>query len=718
MTQDTHQKARERYNDAADAFREQRARMVEDLEFSNPACPKQWTDEAKRIRESGPEGARPCLTLDRTNQYIAQVVNDARQNKPGPVFMPSSGGARLEVARALDGIARHIEYQSRAQIAYDTAVEHAARVGLGWIRILPEVCNEELNHQEIRIKRVHDPLSIVCDPDWSEPDGSDIQYGFVETLMSEGAFKRKWPKAKATNWEPAESAGGWRSEDEVRVCEYFDLVKKKENRLIIQTAEGVKQTLSEDDYWNKAKELGYQPQFVGNYEATVRSVKWRKMSGVEILEETDFPSIYIPLVPVIGYELWIEGKRYLCGMTRRMMEAQRAYNYERSAWVEWVALQPKSPVFAPADAVAGHEGEWDRMNRTNLAYLPYNHLDDDGNPLPAPTRLQPPSAPAVFGQGAQLANDDIQSSIGMFNSSLGAKSNEQSGRAITARQREGDTANFHYIDNLSRSIEHTWRIVLDMIPRLYDEPREARILGEDGSVKPVIIDPSGEAYSERPDGQTTINLGTGIYDVRVKAGPAYTTLRQEASENLTAMMQGNPEIAAVVAPIWARMQDWPEADKLSKALLAMAPPQVQSALNEEGREDPEKLKQEISMLKQQMEQANQIMQQASERIQELESGERESEMKYLTEAAKLENDLFAKNTERIKALQTGMTPDQVQALVMQALQNAALAQPEQIAVPTPEIDQVVAEGPDPGGIEQQQEQAPSGAFSLPEEPAE
>lgn len=705
MAQDTHQRAKERYQDACDAFRDQRVRMVQELEFSNPADPKQWTDAARAIRENGPDGARPCLTLDRTNQYIAQVVNDARQNKPAPTFMPASGGARQEVAKALNGIARHIEYQSRAQIAYDTAIEHAARASLGWMRVVTEVCNAELNHQEIRIKRVHDPLSVVCDPDWTEPDGSDIQYGFVESWYSPGAFKRTWPKAKAENWTRAESGGGWRGDDAILVCEHFDLRKKKRNMLVVRTQDGVKRTMTEEQYWSMVKTEGYQPEFLSQYQGETQEVVWLKMSGADILEETIFPSRFIPLVPVIGHEIWIEGKRYLSGMTRRMMEAQRAYNYERSAWVEAVALQPRAPVFADAEAVAGHEDTWARMNRANLAFVPYNSVTEDGRQLQVPQRINPPTMPTAFAQGAQFANDDLQSSVGMFNAALGKQSNETSGIAIRRRDQQSDTANFHYVDNLGRSIEHLWRIVIDMIPRLYDEPREARILGEDGSVKSVIIDPTGDAYSEREDGSATINLGTGTYDVRVKTGPAYTTLRQEASENLGQIIQGNPQLAAVVAPIWARMQDWPEADKLSKALMAMAPPPVQAAMSDEGaKSDPDALKQQLMQQQQQMEQMQQMMQQMHQALGEAEKKANEQQ-------AKLEIEAYKAETDRMQVLAPAMAPNQVQAVVMQTLQQ--LMTPQEIGGE--------AEYGEPPGMEmpemQEQPEPPQGGFFTPEDQA-
>ena len=714
--QDTLQRAKERFQDASDAFREQRERMVEDLKFSNPAMPEQWDQKAKQIRENGPDGARPCLTLDHTNQYVAQVVNDARQNKPAVHFLPSSGGAREEVADALNGIFRHIEYQSRAQIAYDTAIEHAARTGLGWIILRPEVVDEKLNYQEIRIQRSHDCLSVLGDPDWCEPDGADLQFGFVQTMMTDSAFKRKWPKAQSSSWSSEDRQTGWYAGNSMRICEYFERIESKSNSLVIELPDQSRQTIGEDQYWAQTKALGYQPMVIAQYMSTDYKVMWRTMNGQDILEETEFPSCYIPLVPVIGYELWVEGKRYLAGMVRRMMEAQRAYNYERSAWVEAVALQPKAPYIAAAESIEGHEGDWARANKANLSYLPFNAFDESGNPLPTPSRLAPPQMPAAFAQGAQFADNDIQASVGMYRANLGAPSNETSGRAINARQREGDTANFHYIDNLSRSIERVGRIGLDMITRLYDEPREARILGQDGTTKPVKINPKGDVYSVDGD-QASINPSTGTYDVRVKSGPSYTTLRQEASDGLTQMMQGNPAVASVVAPIWARMQDWPEADKLSKALLAMAPPPVQAALGDDSQqEDPEKLKQQLQQLEQQAQQMHQMLDAASQKIEEMQADDKKMQLEYLAKAAQIENDQYARITDRIKAMSMGISVEQLQPMVMQlihdALQNP-IEDPQQLedmAAPPGAPQEQEAIEPQP-----EQNEPPEGGFFTPEQ---
>jgi hypothetical protein len=658
MAQDTHQRALERYDDAKEALSEQHSRMREDLKFSNPSDPQQWDDEAKRLRKG-----RVILTLDRTNQYITQVVNDARQNKPGISTMPADSGADIEVSKRLDGIIRHIEYRSRAPIAYDTGIEHAARCGLGWFRVHPEVVRAETNHQEACIKRVHDPLSICIDPDSTEPDGSDAMFGFAETTMSERAFKAAFPKAETSSWQGTD--GYWRSQDAIRVCEYQYVEETEANHIVVEAPDGGQIDLSEDDYWTLAKQIGYSPKVVSTFMAKKRTVKWCKLNGSEVLEETEFPSQWIGFIPVIGYELWIEGKRYLCGLTRRMMEAQRAYNYERSALVEAVAMQPKAPAMVAIEAITGHEKHWNTLNSGTPAYLPYNAVDDEGRPIPLPSRLAPPAFPSAFAQGGQLALGDLEASVGMTQSNLGNPNNATSGRQERERKEQGATATFHFVDNLSRSIEHAGRILVDMIPRLYDVKRQARILGQDGSNDAIDIDPQmGQAVRRERGKVVAINPGVGTYDVRIQAGANYVTQRQEAAEGITEILQAAPQFAPVLAPSLVKLKDWPDADKVARMLLAMAPPEVQAIANEgqDGEQPiPQQVRAQLQQMQQQMQEMGQMLDAGEKELERLQGeseqlkADKQIEMgKLALQAEEGESqeaiDAYRAQTERIKAL--------------------------------------------------------------------
>lgn len=694
MAQDKLQESRERYQDFTDHFSDMRQRRLEDLQFSNPDDPQQWDPAVRQARESAPGGSRPCLTFDHTNQYINQVVNDARQNAPAIKVIPVGGGADSKTANALEGMIRQIEDASRASIAYDTAIEHAARCGIGWIRVVTEICNAALNEQELKIKAVADPLTCMISPESVEPDGSDAEDGFITSIIAKTSFEREYgAKAAQQSWSAASPI--WFTDDSIRLCERYYMVKKKQNMLRCRMPDGTTRDFPEQDYWDECKKVGFQIQVMLQYMDEKRSFKWLKMTGEAILDETDIPSPWIPLVPVYGNVLWVDGQRSVCGLTRQLMDGQRAKNYERSAQIEMIALQPKAPFILPIESVDGFENEWEQANTSNKAYLPYNAIGPEGQELPPPQRLSPPAIPNAFVQGSQMASDDMQAAIGMYKSNLGAPSNATSGRAKMQDQREGDTATYHYVDNQRRSIEQVGRLVVKMIPAYYDTERETQMLGMGGDVTVVKIDPNSPV-GYTPGAQPTINPNVGTFDVRVKAGPSYATQRQEASDALTDVLKQNPQLMAVLGPVWARMQDWPEADKVSKILLAMAPPQVQALEDDENQpEVPPQVQAKMAGMQQQMQQLQQQLQEAQQAA-DVNQRKADFDMKTLEiqefDAVTKRQDSDTKRIVALNPPDPGMTPDQVQLLVLQAFQtmqggtaspNIDTSVPAQTQIPPP-----------------------------------
>jgi hypothetical protein len=611
MARDSIQEAKEAYQDAKDAVREQHARILEDFRFSNPSAPEQWGDFALKAR-----AGRPMHTLDRTNQYVQHVVNKQRERKTSAEIFPADSKADVEVAKRIKGIIRHIEYTSRADIAWDTAADHQARGGLGWVRVTPKMVNSDMNEQEILIQRVIDPLSCLLDPNSTEPDGSDAMYGFAETNLTTRAFERMYPKAKKDSWD----SEGWFSEDGIRIAEYFKVVETKTNRITVSMPDGQQMTLGEDEYWALAQQIGFQPQLVEQFIAKKRTVKWCKMTGIAVLEETEYPSQWIGIIPVLGHEIWVEGKRYLCGLVRRLMDGQRLHNYEMSALTEALMAQPKAPFLVSGRAVDGREDEWQRLNSGNPAYLTYNDVDENGLPVNAPIRLSPPNFPIAYANTANLAVQEMESSVGLYKSSLGQQSNAVSGRAKIADQTAGETATFHFLDNMRVAKEHVYRIVVDMLPTVYSGRRQAKILGEDEQQTSVQIDSEGPAVQRQGKQITSINLGVGRYDVRVKVGPSYTSIREELGVKLQELGKGNPVLAAALMPMMMKLNDLPEADKIARVAIAMLPPEVQKAYHDEDTADmPPAAKAEIQQQGQQIEQMAQAMDQAGKVIQDLQS---------------------------------------------------------------------------------------------------
>ncbi len=295
---DAFQDAMQLWDEAASSASTQRNRMRDDMRFSNPTDPDQWETKMLQARTAD---SRPSYVFDQTNQYIAQVVNDARKNKPQIETVPASSGADEKVSNALDGMIRQIEYVSSASMAYDTALEHAARVGLGWFRIVPKLVSGSKNQQEIRILRVHDPLMVQFDPNFTSPDGADQTFGFVETLVPTAIFERMYPDRRKdyADWK---AKGDWFDPNAIRIVEFFKQEEKKRNRIRLSDSDDEldrvrkdlpdgRMDLYEDEYWEVAKKTGVKLKIHSNWDESTKVVKWYKLDGNDFLEEgTEFPA--------------------------------------------------------------------------------------------------------------------------------------------------------------------------------------------------------------------------------------------------------------------------------------------------------------------------------------------------------------------------------------------------------------------------------------------
>lgn len=666
--------AKQRFEYALERSSHNRDKMREDIRFAaaSPDDPWQW-DKQDQVTRKG----RPMLTINKMPQHIRQVTNDIRQNRPSIRFRPADDKADPEVAEILMGVVRHIEANSDADIAYDTAAEHQVVHGLGYLRVLTDYVSPESFDQDIFIGRVKDPFKCYDDPDIQDPVGADRKWFFIEETLKEADFKEQYPNADPIDWSYAKQDGWFSGDKDVRVVEYFELVEKPATLLL---------------WANGAASYKGEPLPAGVFQGenplkerktTKRVVMWRKLNGQQVLEKNEFPGQHIPFARVIGNEWEVDGKAYLSGIVRNAKDSQRMYNVAQSAVVERVLQSPKAPWVAPAEAVEGYEKEWQTANTASHAYLPYNHVDENGNPLPPPVRTAPATVEAGLNQIAMGASDDIKSETGQYDASLGQKSNETSGRAIMARQREGDTANYHYVDNLARAVRHVGRIILGMIPQIYDTKRVARIIGEDQEPSNAILDPQGqEPLQEQPqDGgeiQRIFNPMIGTYDVYATTGPGFTTRRMEAVDAMTQMTQANPALWQVIGDLLVKNMDWPGADDMAKRLRATLLPQVQQELEQDGQEPiPPQVQQAMQAMQQQIEQMGAALNNASQQVDALEDT-REIDLK------KLMIDAYAKETDRIKALGTGMSPEQVQALVWQTLQQA-INTPDPSAVVSAEL---------------------------------
>ena len=445
----------------------------DDVDFS--LMENQWPERVRRDREL--EG-RPCLTVNKLVSMGRQVVNDARRNKPGIRIMPVDSEADPETAEVLNGLIRNIEQSSNAEVAYDTALEHAVFGGFGFFRINTRYTSDDTFDQDVVIERVPNPLAVYPDCYSTAADSSDWNYCYVTDTMTKAAFKKAYPGAEEVDWEGEAWSGvgaPWMDGDFVQVAEYW--VREKVKRTILLLTDGA--VVPVEDYEaNRPAFDAKGVQVQGSRDVDSHRVRQYVMSGAEVLETVDWAGKYIPIIPVYGAEINFKGKRHFRSLIRGAKDAQRMFNYWRTTSTELVALAPKAPFIGRKGAFETDAAKWATANVQSHAFIEFDGPE-------APQRQPFSGVPAGALQEALNASDDIKSVIGMFDASMGARSNETSGKAIVARQMEADNATFHFIDNLSRAIRHAGRVLIDLIPQVYSVPRVIRVLGEDGESEKI-----------------------------------------------------------------------------------------------------------------------------------------------------------------------------------------------------------------------------------------
>jgi hypothetical protein len=688
------ERAKKFYERAKAYESDQRLQELDDIRFVGLL--EQWPAELKAIREGDPQGSRPCLVVDKTNQYVNQIVNSMRQNRPSIKARPVDDAGDIKVAEVYQGIIRHIEDVSKADIAYDWAGEGAVKTGTGYFRIITEYVGDSFQ-QEIRIARIRNRFTVYWDPDAKEPDGSDAKEVLITMMIKRDDYEAMYPNKELMEWSSSSGDSDWADKDHVRIAEYFYIDKKEETLYLLEDGN----SMFKSDYEEKLKDPANPlPPMLKERKGYRTIVKWCKVTGADELESTVIPGQFIPVVRVIGIETDIDGKLHTRGVVRGIKDPQRMYNYQRSTMVETLGLSSKAPWVAAAGQIEGFEAEWASSNRTNRAVLKYKPVNINGTLAPPPQRQGYAGVPAGLIQDMQTSEHDIQSALGMYQASVGQDSNAKSGKALDAQKTQGDMATFQFPDNLNKSVRHAGRIIMGMIPIIYDTPQVIRMLGEDGTPDYVSIDPEqAEAVKEQQGMDGTVkkiyNLGVGKYDVTISTGAGYATKRQEGAAFLTQVAQTNPDLMPIIGDLLFKSLDIPYADEIAARMKKSMPPE----LKDDAEEAPEvtaikkQADEVIKQLQMQLDKAEQAMieanQEANEKDGEIALKARELEIKqYDAETKRLQVELT-----QLQQQET-IDPGEVEAL------KAAVAQLIQMIAPEPTEQ-----------IEETTEPAPAGIFS-------
>jgi hypothetical protein len=587
------------YADSADSTNRNRAQEL--LEFCYVRG-KQWPDKVRRERESD---NRPCLEYNQMPAFINQVANDERQNRPAIKVRGASDDATAQMAEIRQDLIRHIEYDSAADQCYDLAFRYAVAANMGYWRVVTEYEREDSFSQVLKIKPIKNIFSVYYDPDCTEPDGSDCTKCLVAEDLTKEEFKRRYPDAAPIDFDTTDPLiTSWIKPDTVRVADWLHTVYYFDTLY-----------LKHDGKTAYESEIGEQPEgaYVEKREVERCKVAWEVINGIEVLERHEWAGEFIPVIPVWGDVTIVDGETVRHSLIERAQDSQQMYNFWVTTAAEAAALQPKTPFLVAEGQIVGHEQEWGKANTKPYPYLQYKAVSEEGKPYPMPSRSSPDIDVSGMLNQANICLQNMRQVIGIADPLQNMQVQDESGRAILAKERIASTATFHFVDNLSRSIRYTGKVLLDLIPHIYDTKRTLQLLREDGT-----------QYKATVNGEMGVNdLTTGDYDVVVSSGPSYASKRVEFVNSAMELAQANPQLFGVAGDLLVKNMDWPGAEKIAERLYMTLPPQIQ-AMDAAQSDDPKvvALGQQLQQVQQQGQQQMQAMgaqmqklQQDNERLQ-------------------------------------------------------------------------------------------------------
>jgi hypothetical protein len=602
--EDKHATALKQFDLAMIADKSNREIALSDAQF---VAGEQWPEDIKQARQN-----RPCLTINRLPTFIRQVSNEIRMKPPAINVLPGEDGD-IDTAEVIEGLIRSIEAKSKAKRIYSRGIEDSARCGMGFWRVCTDYADDETFDQDLCIESIDNPLGVLTDPDAKDPLGSDWKFAFIIETMTLDAFKAKYPdKSYGLNGDKTTNVNTslfWINGDKVQVAEYWYVEEKSVKIVQLENGETIDlkdydamvdaynehiqllnevyqaEVLEAQQEQQEPAEGGEMPEPVDmpeppeapepppmpmrgrDGEPRMRDVKRKVVksrimsSGEWLSEPQEWAGSRIPIVPIWGEEYRIGDRKVRRSLIHFAKDSQRMINYWRSASVEALALAPKAPWLVTPKNVEGHEAMWRAAGQGNPAVLFFNPDPVTGKP----ERQQPAPVQGAMLQEAALAQDDLKSTTGIFDAALGAQSNETSGKAIMARQMEGDVSTYVFLDNLLQAIEETGRILVDMIPKVYDVPRQIRILGKKMESKIIRVN-DGSQY----------DLTRGKYDVHCVTGPSFTSQRQMAAEAFQSFVQSAPATAPILIPRMVENMDLPDAKEIADELRGISGEQKQA----------------------------------------------------------------------------------------------------------------------------------------------
>lgn len=585
-----------------DAESENRQNGLNALKFSYG---DQWPQYA--VTSRGLE--RPQLTINELNAYIKKVCNNQRQQRPRGKASPIDSFASKKIAQIITGLGRHCEVQSDADNAYDTAFEFAARIGWGYWRLRTDYIADDSFNQDVFIDVVDNPFTVYFDNNSRLPDGSDAQKALITDLMTKAAFAKIYPGAQmvgVSDRSTGDSEPDWVTEQDIRLAEYYYIERMAKELVMLSDGRAMWSDKLPSESLMLAQGIGIK----GVRDSMRDTVMWRKQTAFDILEEKTIPGRWIPIVPVYWTNTIIDSKRVRYGLVKDAIDPQRMLNFWQTMITESLALAPKPKWLIAEGQDEGHENEFKNANLSPTAVLRYKTvLGENGQLAPPPQRISPEPPPAGAIEASFMASQNLSRVLGVFDPAVRGGAQHKSDKTLNAERMQSENSNFNGYDNFTRSLKHSWRIMIGWFPTVFDVPQAKRIIGEDGRAEIVNLNEKATGQDEQGQAIEKVlnDVRVGRFDAVMETGPGYDTRRQEGANAMIELL-GTPlgeKVAQTSDDLVVRQMDFQGSDQIADRMAAANP----LAQIDESSEVPPQVQMQIKGLQQQLQQAGQVIQQ-------------------------------------------------------------------------------------------------------------
>lgn len=553
----------------------------------------QWTPKERnelRLRH------KPVVQFNKLHDHVKKVIGEFRQNTPTATVLPVDPDIPQETMDACSHILNGIFYKSRTNIVDQTACENALSFGYGAMFLTTDYESQNSFNQEIVPIGFQSPEVVFFDPDAKEVDKNDGDFCGWLDFMSAEQIEKQWgvgsPRSFSVpfQWNSTYQfyLAGSRT---IAIANYWEKQYYSKKIYLLESGETVDakeydalrkkhDALHEDDRALLEEDIGERFPEIENERVIddAYEIKGYKLLGDKVLEETVWPSRYLPGVFVDGYSYYIDGKQYTQSFIHQAKDAQRFLNYCGVEVLQAIKNTRRETYLTTTEMTAGNEYVWRNpdMQQGALHYRP--HVLATGQVLTPTPITSPPINPAFLEQ-YQRAEHDIGSILGRTESVTGAQGNEKSNLIMAARLTQGNLGSFIWFDNTQRAIESIARNALDLLPAVYDAERT--VVAQGPNKEPVVM----HLNQQMPDGSIMNDL-TKLRDkakVQVSLGASFEMQRQQHLNFLIELMSAAPQAAPLLADLVAENIQVENMPQIVKRLKNLVPPQI---LAEENGEPP------------------------------------------------------------------------------------------------------------------------------------